>query len=327
MKRSMLSDVADELGKEESAPFGRRKPSRFTDRGNQLAGVMNDDRIEKVFLKIDPDRCRMWPYHNRRYDLLNERNCADLLDGMRAQGEQEFPAIVRRVDNDPNADFEVICGARRHWAISWLRANNFPRFKFLIEVRDLNDEEAFRLADAENRERADISDYERASDYLNALDRFYGGKQKSMADRLEVSEAWLSRYLDLARLPIEIVNAFNAVTDLRVQHGRDLKPLLRMSKMKAKLVARAEELERLQGLEPIKPEKVMIALMESVKDRRATKRQQAPHAEFQSSAGKAIMSVHKQGKSGWLFKFSDPREISEEELLDACQKAIETFRI
>jgi ParB family chromosome partitioning protein len=39
-----------------------------------------------------------------------------------------------------------------------LQANNYLQFKYLVEVRDLTDEEAFRLADIGNREREDISD-------------------------------------------------------------------------------------------------------------------------------------------------------------------------
>ena len=327
MKRSLMSDVADQLDEDDSAS-GRRRPSRFADRGNQLAGVMSPDRVEKVFLKVDPERCRMWTYHNRRYDLLNEHNCADLLDGIKAQGEQEFPAVVRRVDGDAGVEFEVICGARRHWAISWLRANNFPRFKFLIEVRELNDEEAFRLADAENRERADISDYERASDYLGALDRFYGGKQRAMADRLEVTEGWLSRYLDLARLPEEVVSAFTTVTDLRVQHGRELKPLLRFSKSKADLISCARELAEQQKHAPMKPEDVVKTLVASTKQKKPGKRQQPILAEYESLAGRTIMSVHRQGKRGLIFKFTDtdPALISDDELLEACKKAIADHR-
>ena len=120
----------------------------------------------------------------------------------------------------------MICGARRHFAISWLRANNYPQFRYLVEVRDLTDEEAFRLADIENRDRADLSDYERARDYAKALDLYYGGKQKAMAARLEVSEAWLSRYLYLARLPDVVVRAWPQITDLKELHARILRPLL-----------------------------------------------------------------------------------------------------
>lgn len=325
MRRSLLSTVADEMKKEESVEHGRRKPSRFIERGNQLAGAISDDRVEKTFLKVDPARCRMWSRHNRRYDLLNEHNCSDLLEGLKAQGEQEFPAVVRRVSNDAAVDYEVICGARRHWAISWLRAHNFPKFKYLIEVRDLSDEEAFRLADAENRDRADISDFERASDYLQALDRYYDGRQKTMANRLEVSEGWLSRYLDLARLPKEIISAFATVTDLRVQHAREIKPLLRDNKAKAKLLESARALEARQAAEKVKSDIVLKALKESAKGRGSKKQNQGALAEYQSSSGAKILSVHRQGRGGLIFKIKSDEGTAKDELLAACKEAIDTF--
>ncbi|WP_368073662.1 ParB/RepB/Spo0J family partition protein [Tateyamaria omphalii] len=167
----------------------------------------------------------MWDRHNRDYALLTEDNCRDLIDGIRSQGQQEFPAIVRPVD-DEDYDFEVICGARRHFAVSWLRANNYTQFKYLIEARQMSDEEAFRLADIENRDREDISDYERALDYADAVARYYGGKQKAMAERLEVSQPWLSRYLQLAKLPQAIVEAFPNIREIRERNARELKPLL-----------------------------------------------------------------------------------------------------
>jgi ParB family chromosome partitioning protein len=150
----------------------------------------------------------MWAGHNRDYALLNEERCADLIESIKAQGRQEIPAIVRRLSGDDGFEFEVICGARRHWSISWLRSHNYPDFKFLVDVREMGDEEAFRLADIENRARDDLTDLERARDYLRALTAYYDGRQKTMAERLKVSESWLTRYLDLARLPDELTTAF-----------------------------------------------------------------------------------------------------------------------
>lgn len=207
----------------ETAPAGKGG-ARFLNRRNALAE--SSQREEKILHWVDPASCVMWERHNRAYGLLNEDNCCDLIDSLKAQGRQEFPAIVRRLPAGHQAEYEVICGARRHFAISWLRANNYPQFHYLIEIRDLTDEEAFRLADLENRDRADLSDYERASDYLRALDLYYGGRQKTMAARLEVSEAWLSRYLALARLPGIVIEAWPQVTDLRELHARSLKAML-----------------------------------------------------------------------------------------------------
>jgi ParB family chromosome partitioning protein len=60
------------------------------------------------------------------------------------------PAVVRRVEGDPDHDYEVIAGTRRHWSIRWLRANSYPDMMFVAQVAQLDDEAAFRLADIEN---------------------------------------------------------------------------------------------------------------------------------------------------------------------------------
>jgi ParB family chromosome partitioning protein len=121
----------------------------------------------------------------------------------------------------------VICGARRHWSISWLRSHHYPDFKFLVDVREIGDEEAFRLADIENRARDDLTDLERARDYLRALTAYYDGRQKTMAERLKVSESWLTRYLDLARLPEELTRAFADPQELGIRNAIALKALLK----------------------------------------------------------------------------------------------------
>ncbi|MGB6229654.1 MAG: ParB/RepB/Spo0J family partition protein, partial [Litorimonas sp.] len=237
----VLSDLDSETAKEGRA--GARFLARKTRVGDRLSG----DVEEKTLRWIDPGEARMWARHNRAYDLLTADNCRDLIDGIRAQGRQEFPAIVRRT-GDSDHPYEVICGARRHFAVSWLRANNYTQFRYLIEVRDLTDEEAFRLADIENRDREDISDYERARDYLSALEQYYGGSQKEMAARLEVSPTWLSRYLQLARLPEEIVAAFPSIRDVRELHARTLKPPLGRPAEAEAVIAAARDLAG-QGLD------------------------------------------------------------------------------
>ena len=202
-----------------------RAGARFLKRSTTISERLAGELEEKTLRWVDPARCKMWARHNRDYALLNEDNCRDLIDGIKSQGQQEFPAIVRSTD-DPDFDFEVVCGARRHFAVSWLRAHNYQQFKYLVELRDVSDEEAFRLADIENRDREDISDFERAIDYADAVERYYGGRQKAMADRLEVSQPWLSRYLQLAKLPDVVVRAFHSVREIRERHARGLKPLL-----------------------------------------------------------------------------------------------------
>ena len=203
----------------------------------ELAGGLAQTRVQEL---VDPARCRIWQYHNRDYAALSVGNCADLIDSIKSQGRQEVPAIVRRIPDDPEHAFEVICGARRHWTISWLRAHDYPDLKFLVEPRELTDEEAFRVADLENRSRKDLSDYERATDYARALELYYDGSQQRMADRLEVSKSWLSRYLELARLPTEVLGAFGTPHALGISHAATLAPLLKIPKAAAAVLAEAE---------------------------------------------------------------------------------------
>jgi ParB family chromosome partitioning protein len=237
---ALFDDVLKGLNDEPAASEDRAQ-ARFLKRSTAMSEQVAGARQEKVLRLVLPETCVMWAGHNRAYDLLTPENCSDLIEGIKAQGQQEFPAIVRRVGGQ-EADYEVICGARRHFAVTWLRANNYPQFRYLIEERDLTDEEAFRLADIENRDREDISDFERARDYARAVERYYSGQQNLMAERLQISAGYLSRFLQLARLQPEIVAAFPSIREIRELHARQLRPLIADPKTYDRVLAEATKL-------------------------------------------------------------------------------------
>lgn len=310
---AIFNDVLKDL----SAPAAPdRGGARFLKRQNALSDT--GEREEKVLRWVDPASCVMWARHNRAYELLSEENCRDLIDSIRAQGQQEFPAIVRRLPAGQGAEYEVICGARRHFAISWLRANNYPQFRYLIEVRDLTDEEAFRLADIENRDRADLSDYERARDYLSALDLYYGGKQKSMAARLEVSEAWLSRYLYLARLPSIIVEAWPQITEIKELHARSVRPLLNDAEDKvlaeAKAIAAEQDRAR-KGQGGYVPVPKVLARLKAA----------AYGTEMAAGPSQASEGVSVSRRGGKI-RLEFPQEMSREELGQALDDFLHSYR-
>lgn len=223
------------------APAPRRLPVAgvLASRDNALAALSSGTKVNRVHELIDPARSRIWEGHNRDYEALNEESCADLIESFKAQGKQEVPAIVRRVKGDADFDFEVICGARRHWTVSWMRTHDYPDFKLLVEIRELTDEEAFRVADIENRHRKDISDYERATDYLRAIERYYDGNQQRMVERLRVTKSWLSRYLELAKLPSEVVAAFGSPHVIGIRNAAELAPLLKAEKARDAIIQEA----------------------------------------------------------------------------------------
>jgi ParB family chromosome partitioning protein len=287
---------------EETAP---RRPNIagnvLTGRANRIAELASGAVVSRTHELVDPARCRMWAGHNRDYALLNEERCSDLIESIKAQGRQEMPAIVRRISGEADYDFEVICGARRHWTISWLRSNNYPNFKFLVDARELGDEEAFRLADIENRARDDLTDYERARDYLKALETYYGGRQRTMAERMKVTESWLSRYLDLARLPEEIMIAFSAPQELSIRSGIALKGLLKPDDRKSRAFAEGKRLAELQKErgEPIPLNDLIKALaLATDPPKRSGSPEKSGVETITNEGGKPILRVEGDNKKG-----------------------------
>ncbi|HTW28346.1 MAG TPA: ParB/RepB/Spo0J family partition protein [Acetobacteraceae bacterium] len=236
-------------GAGQGAPAARLPPRTgiLDSRENRLAALAAGNSVTRVHELVDPARCRIWEGHNRDYGALSPETCADLIESFKAQGRQEVPAIVRRVVGDPDHEYEVICGARRHWSVAWMRAHDYPDFKFLVEPRELTDEEAFRVADLENRSRRDLSDYERARDYARAVERYYDGSQQRMAERLEVTKSWLSRYLELARLPDDVLAAFGSPQVIGISHAAVLAPLLRIEGQRDRVLAEARAIRAEQA--------------------------------------------------------------------------------
>ena len=211
------------------------------ERETKLSQLASGKHREIRHLLVPPVQVRMWKEHNRRYDLLNEQRCADLIEGFTRTGKQEFPAIVRRVEEGEGTSFELICGARRHWTATFLG------WDLLVEVRDLNDRQAFTLQDLENRDREDISDYERATDYRNALPKYFNNNRAQMAQFLKIDKSNFQKLLELSDLPKSIVEAYGDLRELKVHHGTAYRRLLSDDKTKRRLLERAKGLRSQAG--------------------------------------------------------------------------------
>lgn len=333
--RALFSDIGAQpeaqSGGETGAGEGAgKKPNHLGKRVGQAKELGRDETVHKTLRRVDPERCKMWKHHNRRYELLNETRCHDLIEGIKAQGGQEFPAVVRRLKGDPDYDFEVICGARRHWSIAHLKRQHYD-YKFLIDVRDLSDEEAFRLSDVENRDREDVSDYERSIDYKIALANYYDGVLSRMAARLEVSVSWLSRFLDLAELPDIIINAYADVTHINSNHAKVLKPLLakkggeraiseRVLKRAGQL---AEEQKAARAIGKAGPDGkgVIRALKEAAKSSTKSKKP-TPKTYAAKGSGKPALEVKLDGKGGLTLRILPGSGADKAEVQQLCAEAL-----
>ncbi len=307
-----------------------RKPSRLDQRVATLMDLGREEALHKTLRRVDPARCRMWTHHNRRYGLMNETRCRDLIEGIKAQNGQEFPAVVRRISGDLDHDYEVICGARRHWTVQYLREQHYD-FLFLIEVRDLSDEEAFRLSDIENRDRQDISDFERAVDYKHALSAYYDSNQGRMAQRLDVSQSWLSRYLKLTELPEAVIAAYADVTHIKEIHARTLLPLIEEKRegrsYRAKVLAKAAELSALQSAarEEGRPGPDGAEVLRQLV---AVKRQAKPRTvshSYNARNGAVMLEAKANARSGLTLRVTPGSGADAAEILKACEEALRAY--
>ena len=312
-------------------PEPRRPPKTgfLAARETRLSDLAGGGVTTRQHEAVDPATCRIWEGHNRDYEALTEVACADLIESLRSQGKQEIPAIVRRLQGDPIHRFEVICGARRHWSVTWLRAHDYPDFKFVVEPRELTDEEAFRVADLENRSRKDLSDYERATDYARAVERYYGGNQQRMVDRLQVTKSWLSRYLELAKLPEEILSCFENRHLIGISHAAALAPRLTHPKERAAMLQQAEtvseeQVRRRQDGQPLLAPAQVVSRLLSEGSPRLLKRSRK--LELRDGEGRTLVVVEDLGKRGLLFMIPSERVQNEKAVLKAISHHLASVR-
>ncbi|MGH8261740.1 MAG: ParB/RepB/Spo0J family partition protein [Steroidobacteraceae bacterium] len=166
-------------------------------------------------IAFNPFRCRMWALHDRLEDYITEKTCAAEIDSISKQG-QLVPALGRRIPSDPDYDVELIYGARRLFVARHL---NVP---LLVELRAMSDAEALAAMHTENRERKDISPYERGLSYSHWLRCGQFASQEEIAKALNISPSQVSRLLRIAKLPALVVGAFRSPLDICEAWGLDL---------------------------------------------------------------------------------------------------------
>ena len=113
-------------------------------------------------------------------------------------------------------------------------------------VRDLMDT-IIAEGGQKNRARKDVSEIERARNYASALEQHYGGKQRRMAERLKLSEGWLSKMLKVATLPDIVLAAFADLGELTLNPAYKLSQALADERRHKSIVGAAERVTEENG--------------------------------------------------------------------------------
>lgn len=161
----------------------------------------------KSVVAVNPFNCRMWDMHDRLESEVTEESCKAEIESFTRHG-QLIPVLGRPLHGDPRHEVELIYGARRLFVA---RHINVP---LLVELREMSDRDAIVAMDIENRQRTDISAYERGQSYARWLRAGHFQSQDDVARALRISASQVSRLLKLAQLPPVVVAAFDNAAEI-----------------------------------------------------------------------------------------------------------------
>jgi ParB/RepB/Spo0J family partition protein len=141
-------------------------------------------------------------------EFLTEESCASEIRSFKRYG-QRIPVLGRPAPRKDAVDVELIYGARRLFVATLLGV------PLKVDLRDLTDKEALIEMDIENRQRRDVSPYERGMSYRAWLAEGFFSSQQELCNAFGISPARLSRLLKFAELPAVVTGAFACPTELK----------------------------------------------------------------------------------------------------------------
>lgn len=213
-----------------------------------------------LVLRLDPKRVRATKFINRdeRSFLESDAKFISLKESIRAHG-QDTPIRVRPVADDPAVDYEIVFGHRRHRACLALDAEIEGGFQVLALLDStVSEARDFVLKmHRENEEREEQCAYDKGRSYAQWLAEGLFADQMDVAREVGISKASMSRYLQVARLPQEVVEAFGDPRGIALRWVEDLARVLNTDR--AAVLSKGRELA--SKAESLPPEVVLRTLL------------------------------------------------------------------
>ncbi len=199
-------------------------------------GVVNNRQLDPTLIKPSKWANRNEKsFHGAAWELFKEE--------IRSAGGNIQPIKVRgvRPANTLPQSYEIVFGHRRHRACLEL---GLPVFAL---IEDATDKELFEAMDRENRQRADLTVYEQGEMYRRALDDGLYPSLRKMSDALAVALGSASESVTIARLPNEVLDAFESRLDLQRRWAAPLFSAIQKNPEVVLATAKAIQTEREQG--------------------------------------------------------------------------------
>jgi ParB family chromosome partitioning protein len=215
-----LSEVEMPERKSKSAPANMMEYVRE----QSVVMIENKDLKEKLAVydganpvkKIDPKLIKPSKWANRNEAAFATKEFEALKSEIEAAGGNIQPIKVRPIAKTDPQEYEIVFGHRRHRACLEIGLQAYA----IIE--ELSEADLFTQMDRENRQRADLSAYEQGVMYSKALNDGLFTSMRKMADVLGVNQSNISRAINLARLPAQMLAAFPSLLDLQFRWSTQL---------------------------------------------------------------------------------------------------------
>ncbi len=226
----------------------------------------------------------IWAGNERDQELLTEEALDDLIPSFLISGQQN-PAFGRKT----SGKIEVADGSRRRMTAIITTSD------YRILVGDLDDEQMDSLCKIGNDYRP-TSAYERGKRYIQRLDKEFNGNISSLAESENISRKIITRCINTAGLPRDIIALFSHPGELSARAGDSMAKIFH--KYPAAILEQSRILEnRKFSGERLEADAVIKQLTESInKDQplsssSSSKRQYTVGASSQYKGNKFIVSI------------------------------------
>lgn len=169
--------------------------------GKGLVSLMGEADAETAAMKSDSvlPISKVKPNKGQPRKTFDETELSELADSIKQNGILQ-PILVRKV----GASYEIVAGERRYQAAKLAGLDEVP-----VVIREISDEDVFKLALIENLQRSNLTPLEEARGYRQLLDE-KDLTQEELSKILSKSRSAITNTLRLMDLPTEVQDLLEA---------------------------------------------------------------------------------------------------------------------
>ncbi len=224
VEKSKENKVSEEDLNQNSTISSLMKKNSKVERLNILDDLSKKKSVSKgnntaYFDDIDPRECQIWYRQSRFFELLDEKQCEDLISDFKGHIGQKIPITIRQIpvgvnkDND-NIKYEVVAGSRRLWSAVYVQNQFNEKFRLKVILKTLDDKQAAVECEKEN-EREDLSAFEKGMFYYNLLEQNIFENHRQLSDTLNIPKTTLHELLEYGKLDKILVDIFSDPREIK----------------------------------------------------------------------------------------------------------------